>query len=74
MNSITGMFNDITDDYVEKMRDLLDNMKCEFLDSLETDMINDVDNFKHQLKINGLLTDELDDFIDNYLKYNNKVE
>lgn len=73
MNSITGMFNDITDDYVEKISDILDNMKCEFLNSLETDMINDVDNFKHQLKINGLLSDELDAFIDNYLKYHNEV-
>lgn len=73
MTSIIGNFNEITDDYCSKINDLLEDMKCEFLESLESNMINDVDNFKYQLKLNGLLSDELNAFIDNYLKYNNEV-
>ena len=37
-------------------------------------VISDVNNFKFKLKINNLLTDELEKFIENYIKYENEVD
>jgi peptidoglycan hydrolase CwlO-like protein len=34
----------------------------------------DMNDFKHRLKIDELMTDELSDFIDNYMKFYNKEE
>lgn len=34
--------------------------------------IKDVDNFKRELRRQGLATDELDDFIENYMRWDNK--
>jgi chromosome segregation ATPase len=35
----------------------------------------DMNDFRHRLKIDGLMTDELESYIDNYMKfYNNKEE
>jgi hypothetical protein len=46
--------------------------KINILDA--TDTIKDVDQFKHRLQIDGLLTPELESFIEYYLKYHNEVK
>ena len=33
--------------------------------------LHDIDNFKRVLEINRLMTKELDDFIDNYMRWSN---
>lgn len=37
-----------------------------------TNMIKDVNNFKRELKRDGLYSDKLEDFLENYMKYYNK--
>lgn len=51
---------------LDKINDKLQN-KINELEDFEG--IKDVDNFIRVLKINGLYTTELEDFIENYLKF-----
>lgn len=38
----------------------------------ENNSIKDLDNFKRQLKRDGLYSDKLEEFLDDYMKYYNK--
>ena len=43
------------------------------LEKIEDDALFDVKDFKWRLQLDGLLTPQLDDFIENYLKFHNKL-
>lgn len=51
--------------------ELTDFFEQKFSNKEKFTVIN-ADNFKFKLKIDGLLTDELDKFIDDYIKYERK--
>lgn len=59
----------LSDCYTELENELAD--KINFLDAIDT--IKDVDWFKYRLQLDGLLTPELESFIDYYLKFYNKL-
>lgn len=54
------MFYELTEYFEQKFR------------NKEKFTVINADNFKFKLKIDGLLTDELDKFIDDYIKYEMK--
>ena len=60
----------LSDCYTEMENDLAD--KINTLDA--TDIIKDVDHFKYRLELDGLLTPQLESFIEDYLKYYNVVK
>ena len=41
------------------------------LESIKDEIIYDVDNFKRELERAGYMTDELEDFIENYMRWDN---
>lgn len=41
------------------------------LESIKDEIIYDVDNFKRELERTGYMTDELSDFIENYMRWDN---
>ena len=43
------------------------------LEKLEDNGIYDLNHFKWRLQMDGLLTSQLEDFIENYLKFHNKM-
>ena len=43
------------------------------LEKLEENGIYDLNNFKWRMQMDGLLTPQLEDFIENYLKFHNKL-
>lgn len=59
----------------ENIQEVVGEQLGEFNEILEkyegTTCIRDVDNFLFELNKDNLLTSELEDFIKNYLKYNN---
>lgn len=48
--------------YISKLKDILDNFSG----------IVDVEDFKYRLRLDNLLTPELEDFIEYYMRYRNK--
>lgn len=46
--------------------------KVSNLENIDENIIYNVHNFKYQLERVGLMTDELDNFIENYMKFDNK--
>lgn len=42
------------------------------LEELKDYMVLDIDNFKRELEMQGLMTEELINFIDNYMKWDNR--
>jgi predicted RNase H-like nuclease (RuvC/YqgF family) len=53
----------------------LENENYELTWRLETGgSVVNMNDFKYRLKIDGLMTDELNEFIDNYMKFYNKEE
>jgi regulator of replication initiation timing len=53
----------------------LENENYELTRRLETGgSVVNMNDFKYRLKIDGLMTDELNEFIDNYMKFYNKEE
>ena len=56
---------------ISKVRDNLDNLENEIKQN-ENKSIKDIDNFKRELKREGLYTEELDNFIEQYMIYYNK--
>lgn len=60
----------LSDCYTEMENDLADRINS--LDTVGT--IKDVDWFKYRLELDGLLTPQLESFIEDYLKYYNIVK
>ncbi len=60
----------LSDCYTEMENNLAD--KINTLDAVDT--IKDVDWFKYRLELDGLLTPQLESFIEDYLKYYNVVK
>lgn len=66
--------NDIlyeVDDFLDNMRDAIANFQYELDEYKVNECIRNIDNFIWKLKCENLYTDELESFINNYLKYNN---
>ena len=60
----------LSDCYTEMENDLAD--KINTLDAVDT--IKDMDWFKYRLELDGLLTPQLESFIEDYLKYYTAVK
>ena len=77
-NKVEQLENDV--DYWEEYANDIAIQKEELEETLKymvektNNVISDVNNFKFKLKINNLLTDELEKFIENYIKYENEVD
>ena len=58
----------------EDIQEYLGNKFNDFMDKMydEESIIKNVDNFVHKLSINNLLTDELEQFIEEYMRYENE--
>lgn len=52
--------------YISKLKDILDNLDANF------NGIADIEDFKYRLRLDNLLTPELEDFIEYYMRYRNK--
>lgn len=52
--------------YISKLKDILDNIDANF------NGITDIEDFKYRLRQDNLLTSELEDFIEYYMKYRNQ--
>lgn len=62
--------DNLSDSYTE-----MENQLADQINSLNTvDSIKDMDWFKYRLQLDGLLTPQLESFIEDYLKYNNVVK
>ena len=60
--------NNLNDYYVE-----MENQYADVINTLDSmDCIKDVDWFKFKMEIYGLMTPQLEDFIETYLKYYNE--
>jgi hypothetical protein len=60
----------LSDSYTE-----MENACADAINALDaTDVIKDVDYFKYRLQLDGLLTPELESFVEDYLKYYNVVK
>ena len=71
MDSLAFLLEQIIDN-VQDAKDIVYNMQLkEELTTKPENMVHNIDNFRRQLEINGLMTSELDYFIDNYLKFCN---
>ena len=62
--------DELSDCYTEMENDLAD--KINTLDAVDT--IMDTEWFKYRLQLDGLLTPQLESFIEDYLKYYNEVK
>ena len=64
--------------HVDELLDCLKEAIGDWEDELDNVTIDsdytllDINHFKEQLKLNNKMTDELDEFIDEYMKYYNK--
>ena len=54
----------IVNEYLAEIEDLIREQN--------NNMIKDIDNLKRELKRDGLYSDKLEDFLENYMKYYNK--
>lgn len=55
-------------DYLAEIEDMIIEMQ----NNQERKMIKDINSFKRELKREGLYSNKLDDFIEDYMKYYNK--
>jgi predicted nuclease with TOPRIM domain len=69
--------NERLEDELEKLSDCYSEMENQYADVVNildnADTIKDIWVFKFRLQIEGLLTPQMESFIDNYLKYYNEV-
>ena len=66
-------FIECTRDNISDIQDKLDEIILNLNDIPEViNPIKDVDNFKDHLRLDNLMTDELESFINNYLRYYNE--
>ena len=56
---------------ISEAKQSLDNIEID-LKEKEENSIKDVENLKRELKRDGLYSDKLEDFLENYMKYYNK--
>lgn len=56
---------------ISEAKQSLDNMEID-LKEKEENSIKDIENLKRELKRDGLYSDKLEDFLENYMKYYNK--
>ena len=54
-------------DYLAETEDMIETIQ----NNQERKMIKDINNFKRELKREGLYSNKLDDFIEDYMKYYN---
>ena len=59
---------EIVNDYLAETEDMIIEMQ----NNQERKMIKDINSFKRELKREGLYSNKLDDFIEDYMKYYNK--
>ena len=59
---------EIVNDYLAETEDMIIEMQ----NNQERKMIKDINIFKRELKREGLYSNKLDDFIEDYMKYYNK--
>ena len=67
LRSIKWSFEE-TNDYLAETEDMIETIQ----NNQERNMIKDISNFKRELKREGLYSNKLDDFIEDYMKYYNK--
>ena len=74
-NKVEILENDVDywQEYANDLEIKLEERLSNKIDVTEYSIL-DVNNFKFKLKINDLLTDDLEKFIENYIKYENEVE
>ena len=69
--------NENLQDELDRLSDCYTEMENQLADAQNVldivDSINDVEWFKYKLELDGLLTPELERFIDYYLKFYNKL-
>ena len=53
------------------LQELIEEMIKTIQNNQERNMIKDINNFKRELKRDGLYSNKLDDFIEDYMKYYN---
>ncbi len=58
---------EIVNEYLAETEDMIETIK----NNQERNMIKDINNFKRELKRDGLYSNKLDDFIEDYMKYYN---
>ncbi|MCI8470378.1 MAG: hypothetical protein HFJ35_02640 [Clostridia bacterium] len=56
---------------ISNAREMLGNLEIS-LKEKEENSIKDIENLKRELKRDGLHSDKLEDFLENYMKYYNK--
>lgn len=66
------VINDIADNFVDLQ--IMVNKVVENQNKLKKESILSVEHFKSELKRCRLFTKELDEFIDNYMRFDNKKE
>ncbi len=59
-------------DIIQKLESLDYGEIADELDSLKEYMILDINNFKRELERQDLMTEELRDFIENYMRFDNR--
>lgn len=67
LRSIRWDFETVND-YLAETEDMIIEMQ----NNQERKMIKDINSFKRELKREGLYSNKLDDFIEDYMKYYNK--
>lgn len=58
---------EIATDYFAETEEMIETIQ----NNQERNMIKDINNFKRELKRDGLYSNKLDDFIEDYMKYYN---
>lgn len=58
---------EIATDYLAETEEMIETIQ----NNQERNMIKDINNFKRELKREGLYSNKLDDFIEDYMKYYN---
>lgn len=58
---------EIVNEYLAETEDMIETIQ----NNQERNMIKDINNFKRELKRDGLYSNKLDDFIEDYMKYYN---
>jgi predicted nuclease with TOPRIM domain len=70
--------NERLQDELDRLSDCYTEMENDLADKINTldvvDSIKDMDWFKYRLELDGLLTPQLESFIEDYLKYYNVVK
>ena len=70
MYELWNLLDDIGWD-ISEAKQSLDNIEIDIKEKSEK-VIKDIDNLKRELKRDGLYSEKLEEFLDNYMKYYNK--